>query len=73
MSMAALDAVVVEFDRDVGWGTLRVGSSGELLGFHCLDIADGSRSVEVGAEVTCRRVGRLGHWEATEISWRRDR
>lgn len=70
MSVTPVDAVVVEFDRDVGWGALRVGSSGELLGFHCLDIADGSRTIDVGAEVRCRRVGRLGHWEATDITRR---
>jgi hypothetical protein len=68
MNIAPVDAVVVEFDRDVGWGTVRVVSSGELLGFHCLDIADGSRTIDVGVEVRCRRVGRLGHWQAADLS-----
>ena len=59
---------VAEFDRDLGWGSVRIDESGEVLGFHCLDIADGSRTIEVGVAVQCRRVGRLGHWEATAVS-----
>lgn len=68
MSSSRLSGIVVEFDRDLGWGSLRLDQSGEVLGFHCLDIADGSRIIEVGAAIHCRRVGRLGHWEATAIT-----
>jgi hypothetical protein len=33
--------------------------------FHCTQIADGSRTVEVGAQVVFRVIpGRLGRWEA---------
>lgn len=68
MNPSERSGIVVEFDRDLGWGSLRLDESGEVLGFHCLDIADGTRTIEVGAAVQCRRVGRLGHWEATAIS-----
>lgn len=60
-------AVVTEFDPVVGWGAVRVDGTDEVLGFHCLDIADGSRHIDVGTRVRCRRVGRLGHWEATHL------
>ena len=67
MSAPVLEGVVSEFDAVIGWGSLQIQSTGDVLGFHCLDLADGSRMIEVGAAVTCRRVGRLGHWQATEI------
>jgi len=41
---------------------------GEVLYFHCVSIADGSRRVDVGDTVSARRgVGHLGHDEAFEI------
>jgi hypothetical protein len=41
---------------------------GAGLYFHCVNIADGSRSVAVGETVSARRsVGHLGHDEATDI------
>ena len=68
MSGDTLAAEVVEFDETVGWGRVRVVTTGEELGFHCLDLADGSRTIAVGARVRCRRVGRLGHWQASDVS-----
>jgi hypothetical protein len=70
MTRLEVDAVVVEFDGAVGWGSVRVHPSGEVLGFHCLDIADGTRHIAVGTPVRCRRVGRLGHWEAADLTRR---
>jgi cold shock CspA family protein len=41
---------------------------GDVLGFHCTAIADGSRTIPVGQPVRFRVVaGRLGRWEATGI------
>ena len=55
------------FDEARGLGTVR-SDQGELLGFHCTAIADGSRTIAVGATVRFRIVaGRLGRWEATGI------
>lgn len=70
MTRLEVDAVVTEFDREVGWGSVEVLDGGEVLGFHCLDIADGTRTIAVGTVVRCRRVGRLGHWEATALTRR---
>jgi len=63
-----LAAEVVEFDETVGWGRVQVVATGEELGFHCLDLVDGSRTILVGTRVHCRRVGRLGLWQATDVS-----
>lgn len=54
-------------------GEAEVGTAGaadgERYGFHCTQIADGSRSIPVGAEVTFSRVpGRLGRWEAAGVT-----
>jgi cold shock CspA family protein len=58
--------IVVSFDGPVGLG--QIVSDGADYPFHCTQIADGSRSIEVGAAVTFEvRPGRLGRWEAAEI------
>ena len=58
---------VEEYDATRGWGTI-VGDDGERLGFHCTQIADGSRHVEVGATVEFEvGPGLPGRWEATAI------
>ncbi|MEA3078053.1 MAG: cold shock protein [Actinomycetota bacterium] len=60
--------VVVAFDEDAGFGTVRSAADGRELFFHCTQIADGSRSVEVGAAVRFSVVaGHLGQWEAAGV------
>jgi cold shock CspA family protein len=55
------------FDERRGDGLLR-SDGGEGFYFHCVSIADGSRSIAVGERVTARRgVGHLGHDEAFTI------
>ena len=55
------------FSDHRGDGTLR-SEDGEGLYFHCVSIADGSRSIDIGETVTARRgVGHLGRDEAFEI------
>ncbi len=60
-------ATVVAFDDHAGWGTLREVGGAERF-FHCTRIADGSRTIAVGAEVTFHLapVG-LGTWEAVDL------
>ena len=59
--------VVVSFDVDRGFGAIEV-DGGETVGFHCVAIADGSRTIDVGTAVTCDLVrGRAGEIEATNI------
>ncbi len=58
---------VVAFDDHAGWGTVRQDDGSERF-FHCTEIADGTRRIEVGAQVTfvLAPVG-LGTWEATDL------
>ncbi|MHB1534230.1 MAG: cold shock domain-containing protein [Acidimicrobiales bacterium] len=62
--------VVETFDVDVGLGRLRADEAGQaLFPFHCTQIADGSRSIEVGTRVTFTVVpGRGGRWEAAMVT-----
>lgn len=60
--------VVVEFDEVRGLGRVLTDDV-ESLDFHCLSLADGSRTIRVGARVRARRaVGRLGRDEAVAIT-----
>ncbi|HEY5093057.1 MAG TPA: hypothetical protein VII60_07305 [Acidimicrobiales bacterium] len=58
---------VESFDAARGVGVLR-SVDDVALSFHCVDIADGTRTIAVGAKVRAQRsVGRRGHDEATRI------
>jgi CspA family cold shock protein len=67
-----LEGQVIAFDDQVGLGEIEAdavpdGSPGRF-GFHCTQIADGSRTVPVGMRVTFGLLaGRGGHWEAADI------
>lgn len=60
-------AVVSAFDAHVGLGRVRTDDGTEVL-FHCAEIADGSRSIEVGAAVTCEIREKFGRSEAFSVS-----
>ncbi len=61
-----LVGTVVAFDEHAGLG--EVDGDGARFGFHCTQVADGSRSVPVGATVSFElRAGRGGRWEAADI------
>jgi CspA family cold shock protein len=58
---------VTEFDDPKGWGTVTAADGSELF-FHCSQIADGTRAIEVGAAVAFEVVpGDRGRWEAAHI------
>ena len=62
-----LRGTVTAFDDHAGHGTVAVEGGDEVF-FHCTAIADGSRSIEPGAEVALRLVpGRLGRWEGADL------
>jgi len=62
---------VESFDYDAGLGELR-GEDGRLYPFHCTEIADGSRRIDVGAQVDfVVAPGHLGVWEARAVARRR--
>lgn len=58
---------VTTFDDDAGLGVI-AADDGEAYPFHCTQIADGSRTIEVGIHVTFEPLARLGRWEATAIA-----
>lgn len=59
---------VEAYDPHRGWGTI-VGDDGERLGFHCTQIADGSRTVPIGTVVRYRRIpAHLGRFEAGAVT-----
>ncbi len=58
---------VSAFDETVGLGTV-TDDAGVELGFHCTQIADGSRSIAVGTAVRVAVVaGHRGRWEAARV------
>ena len=60
--------VVVSFDPEVGFGEAE-SATGDRRGFHCVTIADGSRSISVGTAVTCQVVaGATGQWELAAVA-----
>lgn len=65
---AMASGTVVEFDARRGLGAVERADGARFM-FHCTQIADGTRTVPVGAAVTYRIVpGALGRWEAGEIA-----
>jgi cold shock CspA family protein len=59
---------VTRFDAATGLGEI-AGADGVFYPFHSTVIADGTRTIEVGAEVEFEVVpGHLGRWEAARVS-----
>ena len=56
---------VVAFDAHVGLGT--IVADGRRYPFHCIEIADGTRNIEVGTEVVFRELRKFGKIEAADI------
>ena len=67
MLAPGLVGVVTAFDEPRGLGTIE--SDGHEYPFHCTAILDGTRTVEVGAEVSFEvRPAGMGRWEAAQIA-----
>ncbi len=58
---------VTEFDEYVGLGVVTAADGAEYP-FHCVEIADGSRTIELGTVVTFERLAKLGRFEASRIA-----
>ena len=68
LSADARTGRVSEFDAARGWGAIEA-DDGTRFEFHCTQIADGTRTIPVGAPVRFRvRPGQLGRWEAGAIT-----
>jgi hypothetical protein len=65
--LIVLEGVIEAFNEERGDGLFR-SDAGELLYFHCVCIADGSRAVPVDARARgLRSVGRLGRDEIIDV------
>ena len=63
---------VTAFDDPRGLGT--IDAAGTEYPFHCTALLDGSRTIDVGMEVTFElRPAGMGRWEATRIANRSPR
>jgi cold shock CspA family protein len=57
---------VTEFDDDTGLGTV-ASDDGEHWPFHAIEIADGTRTIDVGRPVMFRPLPRFGRLQAGRI------
>ena len=57
---------VTAFDAHVGLGDITI-ADGTIVMFHCAEIADGSRKIEVGTEIECDVVMKFSRAEARAI------
>jgi cold shock CspA family protein len=58
---------VADFSEHVGLGTVRA-EDGRELPFHCTQLIDGTRTIEVGTLVRFHVVaGHQGQWEAARV------
>lgn len=58
---------VTAFDEESGLGIV-TADDGTTFCFHCVEIADGSRRIEVGATVAFELLAKLGRYEAAHLS-----
>jgi cold shock CspA family protein len=61
--------VVTAFDEHVGLGEV-TAEDGTVLPFQCIVIADGTRRIDVGTEVSFTVMGKLGRYEAVDVARR---
>ena len=57
---------VTAFDHDRGLGEVQAADR-TVHPFHCIEIADGSRDIEVGLDVVFELRPKLGRFEATGL------
>jgi len=57
---------VIEFDEYVGLGEVE-DEDGARYVFHCVEIADGTRTIEVGADVQFELMRKFGRDEAAQL------
>ena len=65
--MSTHAGTVVAFDREAGLGTVR-DDAGHEWPFHCIEISDGTRDIEVGTAVTFGTIAKLGRYEAAQVT-----
>lgn len=58
---------VTEFDERQGLGTV-TGPDGTRYLFHCIEIADGTRTIEVGRRVVFQPLPKFGRIQAGRVT-----
>jgi len=58
---------VLDFDEYVGLGHVLDDEGAAELLFHCVEIADGTRTIEVGREVSFELLRKFGRDEASQL------
>lgn len=61
-----MNGTLAAFDEAVGLGVIEA-EDGRRIEFHCVAIADGSRTIAVGTPVEFELLPKLGRYEATAI------
>ena len=61
-----LSGIVTSFDEHVGLGEVTAADGAGYL-FHCVEIADGSRTIDVGARVRFTTMRKFGKLEAASL------
>jgi cold shock CspA family protein len=59
--------IVTNFDEPKGLGEITLDEAPAVFAFHCVSIADGTRSIAVGAAVSFLPLLKLGRREAADI------
>ena len=58
---------VIDFDDHVGLGHVERRDNGAVYLFHCVEIADGTRTIEVGTDVEFDVMVKFGNEEARAL------
>ncbi len=61
-----LSGTVTEFSDDRGLGTVTTGDGNSFL-FHVIEVADGSRTIDVGQTVTFQPLSKFGRLQAGSV------
>ena len=61
-----MTGTVAEFDAVIGLGVIEADDV--RYPFHCIEIADGTRDIAVGAAVTFDVLSKFGRYEAASIT-----
>lgn len=64
-----MNGTVREFDEAKGLGVIATSDGGSFA-FHCIEIADGTRTIATGQAVTFRPLARFGAFQAGAIEKR---
>jgi cold shock CspA family protein len=63
------DGTVTDFDESRGFGEI-TDETGTVYTFHCVEIADGTRSIAVATPVRFDVMAKFGRYEAARITAR---